>query len=327
MVRPLRVQFPGALYHVTGRGNERKEIFKDEGDRKEFLGILAQSLDTYGVLLHSFVLMPNHWHFLVQTPLGNLGEFMRHFNITYTSYYNRRHKRVGHLYQGRYKSFLVEVDSYLSIVSRYIHLNPVKVAGMKKRPFDEQLRYLWNYRWSSLRGYVGLAERYDFVEHATVLAEYGGDTPNGRLRYRKQLSEDLIAGVAIREQIVGQSILGSVGFVSWVKETFLEDKTDRERPDVGRIHKYLSKGTVLAVVGKETGSSDVMRSTGTLRQIVMTSLYKYGGLNNREIGELLGVDYTTVSQGRKRLREKTEKDQKVRSIVENIDRVMSRIKI
>lgn len=198
---------------------------------------------------------------------------------------------------------------------------------MKKRPFDEQLRYLWNYRWSSLRGYVGLAERYDFVEHATVLAEYGGDTPNGRLRYRKQLSEDLIAGVAIREQIVGQSILGSVGFVSWVKETFLEDKTDRERPDVGRIHKYLSKGTVLAVVGKETGSSDVMRSTGTLRQIVMTSLYKYGGLNNREIGELLGVDYTTVSQGRKRLREKTEKDQKVRSIVENIDRVMSRIKI
>jgi len=98
MARVLRVQYPGALCHVTNRGNERKNIIKDDVDRREFLKILYQSINTYGVILHSFVLMENHWHLLAQTPLGNLGEFMRHFNIPYTSNYNRRHKRIGHLY-------------------------------------------------------------------------------------------------------------------------------------------------------------------------------------------------------------------------------------
>ena len=133
MARALRVQYPGALYHITNRGNERKALFKDDVDRREFLKILSQSINTYGVTMHGFVLMKNHWHILAQTPLGNLGEFMRHFNITYTSHYNRRHKRVGQLYQGRYKSFLVELESYLSKVSRYIHLNPVKVFNGKSR--------------------------------------------------------------------------------------------------------------------------------------------------------------------------------------------------
>ena len=95
MARPLRIQYPGALYHVINRGNDRQVIFTDDVDRSEFLRILSQSADTYGIILHSFVLMTNHWHLLIQTPLANLGEFMRHCNITYTSYYNRRHNRVG----------------------------------------------------------------------------------------------------------------------------------------------------------------------------------------------------------------------------------------
>lgn len=327
MARALRVQYPGALYHVTNRGNERKAIFKDDIDRREFLNILSQSINTYSVNLHSFVLMTNHWHILANTPLGNLGEFMRHFNITYTSHYNRRHKRVGHLYQGRYKSFLVEQDAYLSQVSRYIHLNPVKVAGMKKMPQDKQLQYLWGYKWSSLPGYAHLAERFDFVDYHTVLAEYGGDTPSGRRRYKIQLTDDLTAGIPIREQIVGQSILGGDDFLSWVRENFIDGKKDRERPDVGKIHRYQSMEVVLAVIEEVMGIREVLGATGTTRQIVMTALYKYAGLNNREIGTLLGVDYTTVSQGRKRLRNKTEKDQKISAMIANMDREMSRIKI
>jgi putative transposase len=98
MARPLRIQYPGALYHVTNRGNERKALFKDDVDREAFLKILSQSIATYSVALHSYVLMANHWHMLAQTSLGNLSEFMRHFNISYTSYFNRRHNRSGHLY-------------------------------------------------------------------------------------------------------------------------------------------------------------------------------------------------------------------------------------
>lgn len=327
MARALRIQYPGALYHITNRGNERKVIFKDDVDRNVFLRILSQSLDTYSITLHSYVLMKNHWHMLAQTSLANLGEFMRHFNITYTSHFNRRHKRTGHLYQGRYKSFLVEADSYLSQVSRYIHLNPVQVFGMKSAEHEKRLRYLWDYKWSSLPGYVNASKRLDLVDHTTVLAEFGGDNTAGRKRYRKQITDDLTAGLAIRENIVGQSILGSESFVSWVRETYLNSTKDRERPAVGKIHQYLSMDTVLTIVEKETGDSDAIRATGTTRQIVMTALYKYAGLTNKEIGNFLGLDYSTVSQGRKRLRKKAEEDRQLFSLLGNIDSKLSKIKI
>jgi putative transposase len=318
MARALRIQYPGALYHVTNRGNERKAVFKDDVDRNEFLVILSRSIHTYGVILHSFVLMDNHWHMLAQTPLGNLSEFMRHFNITYTSHFNRRHKRVGHLYQGRYKSFLVEFDSYLSKVSRYIHLNPVKVSAAQEMPIEKQLKYLWGYKWSSLPGYIGLDNTLNFVEYKTVLAEYGGDTKAGKRNYMDQIINDLPVGLMIREQIVGQSILGSERFVSMVKEKYINNGKDRERPDIRKIQRYLSMEAVLAVVEKETGMSQVLLSTGTTRQVVMTALYNFAGLNNREIGDIMGVDYSTVSQGRKRLRDRAEKDQKIRLLIKRI---------
>ncbi len=143
MARSLRIQYEGAVYHVSSRGNERKEIFKDEIDRKAFLDLLTDSLKTYSVILYCYVLMENHFHFLLETPLANLSEFMRRFNITYTSYYNRRHKRVGHLYQGRYKSILVDKESYLAVLSRYI-----------RDSLAEKRRYLKRYKWSSLLGYI-----------------------------------------------------------------------------------------------------------------------------------------------------------------------------
>jgi putative transposase len=318
MTRPLRIQYPGALYHVTNRGNERKAIFNDDVDRNEFLKILSHSISTYGIVLHGFVLMKNHWHFLAQTPLANLSSFMRHFNISYTSHYNRRHQRTGHLYRGRYKSFLVEQDSYLSQVSRYVHLNPVKISTMKRLSQEMRLDYLWKYRWSSLPGYLSKSQQVDYVHYETVLAEFGGDTRIGRQRYKKRINEDLTNGLEIRKNIIGQSILGKDDFVSWVRETFLADKNDREQPDIGRIRRYLSQEEVLGVVAEETGINDLLHSTGTSRQIVMTALYNYAGLNNREVGNLLSVDYSTVSQGRKRLSKKAEKDNKIQVVLKCI---------
>jgi len=136
MARPLRVQYPNAVYHVTCRGNEQKPIFRDDIDRKTLLKKLVQSMDIYTVKLYSYVLMNNHFHLLLETPLGNLGEFMRRFNISYTGYFNYRHKRSGHLFQGRYKSILVDKESYLSILSRYIHLNPVRTEGFGYLDFN-----------------------------------------------------------------------------------------------------------------------------------------------------------------------------------------------
>ena len=113
MARPLRIQYPGAYYHVTGRGNGRRRIFLDPRDQEIFLEKLSLSSEIYNVSLLAYVCMRNHFHLQVMTPEGNLSEFMRHFNISYTSAFNRRHKRVGHLYQGRYKAFLIDADNYL----------------------------------------------------------------------------------------------------------------------------------------------------------------------------------------------------------------------
>ena len=135
MSRPLRIQYPDAYYHVTCRGNEQQLIFRRLEDRQEFFRLLARSVDIFDVRLLAYALMPNHFHLLVCTPKGNLSEFMRHFNISYTGAFNRKYKRSGHLYQGRYKAFLIDGDNYLLEVFRYIHLNPLRMkSGVPREP-------------------------------------------------------------------------------------------------------------------------------------------------------------------------------------------------
>lgn len=136
--------------------------------------ILIQSKRIYGIQILAYVLMNNHFHFLLETPLANLSQFMRRFNITYASYFNRIHKRVGHLFQGRYKSILVDKESYLSELSRYIHLNPVRIKGMKNKTSEESWNYLVNYPWSSLRRYLNKKNKKPFIEYSLVLEDLGG---------------------------------------------------------------------------------------------------------------------------------------------------------
>jgi putative transposase len=321
MARPLRIQFPGAVYHITCRGNEQKAIFQDDADRRRFLEYLAQSLTVYSVKLHSYILMTNHFHLLVQTPLGNLAEFMRQFNITYTGYYNRRHNRSGHLYQGRYKSILVDKDAYLAVLSRYIHVNPVRIKAMEKAPLEEKIRYLITYPWSSLPGYLMKRRKEGFIDYSLVLAEYGGETDRGRQAYRKALYADLVAGVEIKDKILGQSILGSEGFIEWVMERFLTGEKDRERPALKEIHSYRAKNGILKAVEQETGKGIdvIMREKGPYRQVVMELLYRVGGLKGREIGKMLGVGYTSVSQERRRLQERLSKDRKLEALIKCIE--------
>jgi putative transposase len=310
MARPLRLQYPDAVYHVTCRGNEQKDIFRDDGDRKRFLQYLTQSLTIYTVKLYSYILMSNHFHLLVETPLGNLGEFMRHFNISYTGYFNRRHRRVGHLYQGRYKSILVDKDAYLSVVSRYIHLNPIRTGSLEKETLRGKVHYLNHYRWSSLQGYLEKRRREPFIEYGVVLGEYGGDTDRGRRAYREALYGDMAGGLEIKGSVIGQSLLGGEEFISWVSRTLLHGEQDRESPSFREIRKYRAKETILEVMEGVTGKSieEIRKEKGVLRQVVMELLYRVGGLRGHEIGRLLGIGYTSVSQERRRLKERLRND-------------------
>lgn len=328
MSRPLRITYSGAVYHLTCRGNERQDIFRDDRDRMRFLELLSQSSEIYYVKVYAYVLMSNHFHLLVETPLGNLSEFMRRFNISYTGYFNKRHQRVGHLYQGRYKSILVEKDSYLLIVSRYIHLNPVRTAEMKDKKANEKSAYLKAYRWSSLPAYILKDSGDGIADYQAVLSLYCEDTDSARHRYWNEISYDVHQPYDLKSCTVGQSILGSESFIMQKRCELQETGKDRECPTLQKIKTYNVKEDILAAVREETGKTvkEITVERGDIRQVAMDLLYRRGGLKGREIGDLFGVDYSTVSIGRKRLLEKLKKDADLSQLMNRLELRLSKIK-
>jgi putative transposase len=178
--RPLRVCPPGAVVHVIARGLERGRIVRDDHDRHAFLGDLAVAVRRYQWLCHAYCLMDNHYHLLLEIPLGNLPLGMRHLNGVYAQGFNRRHGRFGYLFQSRYRSILVERESHLLTACRYFVLNPVK-AGIVERP--EQ------YRWSSHRATAGLAPPPAFLTTDWILSQFGDDRSEAQAAYRAFVAE------------------------------------------------------------------------------------------------------------------------------------------
>ena len=272
--------------------------------------------------------MSNHFHLLVETPLANLAEFMRRFNVAYIGYYNRRHKRVGHLYQGRYKAILVDKDEYLSVLSRYIHLNPVRIKALEKLEPKEKYKRLIHYPWSSLGGYLEKREKLHFVTYGLVLADYGGDTDKARREYRKTLVEEMTSGKAMHDQVIGQTVIGGEKFISWVRANLLAKEKDKEAPAHRAIKGYGAKDEVLKAVVRRSGKrfDQLQSEKGLLRRITMDLLYRHGGMTNPAIGALFGVDYTAVSHERRRLRILMEKDGKTRRVMRDYETDLSIIK-
>jgi len=183
MARPPRIDFPDAVYHVTSRGNGRSVIFWSDADRLRFLGQLADNLRVTAVVLYAYVLMDNHFHLLVRTPRANLSRFMQRLLTAYALYARYKHRRPGHQLQGRFQAKLVQDDVYLRALSRYIHLNPVKIAACGKLRRRERVRRLEAYPWSSYPGHVDARKVQEFVSY-DVLKEYGNDPGAARRQYR-----------------------------------------------------------------------------------------------------------------------------------------------
>lgn len=184
MARPLRVLYPGAVYHVTARGNERRAIYRDAADYEEFLGQLGLAVGRYGWLCHGFCLMGNHYHVLVETPRANLPIGMRHLNGRYAASFNRRWRRVGHLFQGRYKADLVENQAYLLALIRYVALNPIRTSPPLVAVPEA-------YRWSSYPVLLGLQPRPAWLTVDWALSQFGDDYVRARARLRAFVEESL----------------------------------------------------------------------------------------------------------------------------------------
>jgi REP element-mobilizing transposase RayT len=180
MARPLRIEFAGALYHITARGNDREAIYLDDLDRKKFLGLLSEVCRRFNWLCRAYCLMENHYHLLIETPEANLSQGMRQLNGVYTQSFNRLHNRVGHVFQGRYKAILVQKESYLLELARYIVLNPVRA---------QMVRSAKDWPWSSYRAAAGLVQPSQWLEIDWILAAFGRNRSKAIKAYRKFVSE------------------------------------------------------------------------------------------------------------------------------------------
>ncbi|MCJ7778062.1 MAG: transposase [Sedimentisphaerales bacterium] len=240
MTRPLRIEYPGAFYHVINRGHRQETIVMDERDKERFLSCLERMARQFSVLVHSYCLMTNHYHLILETPEGNLSRALQWLNVSYATYYNRRHHYVGHLFQGRFKAVLVDAGEYLEALSRYIHLNPVR-AGIES--------YAWDYTWSSCRYFVGSQNVPGWLEVNRILAGFSRSRREAKQLYAAYLSEADPANPL--DDVVGSSLLGPKHFIEWVKSTFLsERKTDREIPQLKELKPRPDVETIVEEVAK-----------------------------------------------------------------------------
>jgi len=323
MARPLRIEYADAYYHVTCRGNDRRPIFRDDDDRATFAARLENSLSIYGVRAHAYVLMQNHFHLILQTPNANLSDFMRHFNVSYTGYFNRRHKRTGHLYHGRFKAILVEADRYLLELSRYLHLNPVRIGPWRRIAYQEQVGHLWRYSWSSLPGYVSARRQIPWMTYEHVLAYCNGS----RIKYGRFVQDGLERGYETPwKQVQGQVVLGDQAFWRTVKTHVGRSNADaNEHPSI----RSLDKRTPVEILGRVAAYFDLdprrleRKRSGHRdeRAILMELMYRHARMTLREVGRHLGgMDYTAVSHERRRLRERLRADQTLSSAYQELER-------
>jgi putative transposase len=312
VARPLRIEFAGALYHLTGRGNARQRIFADETDCAEFVQLLVESLERYDVALHAYVLMGNHYHLMAETRRANLSRWMHWLTTAYTVYFNRRHRRVGHLFQGRYKSIVVEAEGYCLSLSRYLHLNPVRGKVLGRGDPLERRQRLRAWRWSSYRGYSGLAKSGPWISEDLVLGETSGPRKGRRLRYRRFVEEGLVREIDNPlEAVRWQAALGREDFLGRLRDR-LKNRIEghREVPSLRKLRPRPEAQGIIQCVAKAYRCSNAEllqqgRRGNEARAVAMVLIWDGCGMSLREIGELFdGSGYTAVAQMIARTREK-----------------------
>ena len=277
MARPLRIEYPGAVYHVTSRGNEKKPVFKDDTDRQNFLNTLQHVNKRYNWICHAYCLMTNHYHVLIETPDGNLSLGMRQLNGVYTQLFNKRHGRTGHLFQGRYKAILIQKDSHLLEVCRYVVLNPVR-ARVVENPAE--------YSWSSYLATAGTAKPHPSLTTDWVLGQFSGKRGKAEQEYRKFVHWG-IGQKTIWTEVRGQALLGEEGFVDKLVDHL---KKQKDIPEIPRSQRYAHRPSLEKLFGPE-----IRMNMRKRREAIVKAAEQYG-YRQSEIAAYLGLHYSSVSR-------------------------------
>ena len=330
MARSLRIDITDGWYHVVVRGSERRAIFTEDVERKHFLELLSEAVDRYGVQIHGYVLMDNHYHLLVRTPQANLSQMMQWVNVSYSVWFNRRHDRVGPLLQGRFKSIPIEDGGYVLSILLYIHLNPVRVAGLGldkrsvkaenhglKRPdpalVDRRVKLMRQFCWSSHRIYGGLGAALPWLSIAELRRRAGG-----KERYRTRVRQMITRGVDVNEneKLRESLVLGSREFMEKLRG--MVGGPDREQAGKREFARRYSFADVIRAVEAATGESwtDVRNRHGhPARALVISIARRSCGMTLRQIGEELGgIDYAAVCMMDRRFQERLTRERAIRKL-------------
>jgi REP element-mobilizing transposase RayT len=272
MARPLRLEFEGALYHITSRGDGREDIYLTDGDRRLFLDVFSGVRERCNWTMHAYCLMSNHYHLLVETPDANLSKGMRQLNGVYTQRFNRAHDRVGHVFQGRYKSILVQKETYLLELARYVVLNPVR-ARMVRTPKE--------WPWSSYRAMIDRQAAPDWLESRWILAAFGQTAEQAVQGYVRFVAEGK-GQPSPWKQLRHQAFLGSEDFVEAMRGKVPKDRDLREIPQA----KSREQAKTIAHYSRRCET----------RNEAIIAAYASGGHTMRQIGDYFGLHYSRVSK-------------------------------
>lgn len=275
MARPLRIEFPGALYHITSRGNAGGNIFLSDKDRKLFFSVFAEVAERYNWKCYAYCLMGNHYHLLVETPKPNLSFGMRQLNGVYTQSFNRIHNRSGHLFQGRFKAFVVDKQNYLLSLSAYIVLNPVR-AGIVGKAGD--------WPWSSYNASIGLAEPPKWLDTSFLIEQFGDLSKSAINKYQVFLS-DVLGDKSPAQQAIGQIFIGDKKFVGGFGAKTAEKKNQSEIPSCQR---HVNRPELKDFF---TGNESL-----TERNTKIVKAHKDFGYKQVEIAQYLSIHYATISR-------------------------------
>lgn len=286
MARPLRIEYPGAFYHVINRGNGGEHIFISDRDREKFLEYIEIAVDRFEINIHTYCLMKNHYHLLVETPHPNLSQAIKWINGSYVTYFNRKRQRPGHLFQGRFKSILVDADEYLKPLSRYIHLNPVRAKIVQK---------LVAYHWSSYPAYIGMMKPPNLLKTDWLLGLFGRSRKTALRNYRNYVEGTDIGQIEDPgKEAVSGFLLGGAKFTGWVKETFLSKQTDqKEMPQLKELRPHTTPQAVIDSVAHEFGcTTDQIlkkgRKKNLARDVAIYLARELSGQNGVDLGLFFG---------------------------------------
>ena len=275
MSRPVRIEFPGAHYYVTSKGTSDKAVFRDQEDRAVFLNVLSGVVSRFGWLVHSYVMLDDHYHLVLECPQANLSKGMRQLNGVYTQHFNRRHDEDGPLFQGRFRSVLFEAKDYLLPLCRHTVLNPVR---LKLAASAQQ------YRWSSHRATAGQIQTPEFLHIDKVLTSYGKRTKDCQKKYRDYVKSG-VGEPSPLEQRSGQVLLGSARFLAEMQPILNGEKMAK------RGQKRAQRRRSLPVLFKNIDNKTRSERNTLIRKAHIDHSYTL-----MEIGEFLGLHYTTVSK-------------------------------